>query len=163
MFEGSGTQWRKTRQVTLPLWCSDFPPEVSSALQRLDTHSAILKVRMIEQLHNVQSYLGSYVLFVMCLPARREASPGKLGSFEEELFRNADMTDVPVVAALMLGYSEGARTVGIAFADAAGRRMGACEFADDEYFCSTEAVLLQLGAKEVVLPKVPSVGLHHYP
>lgn len=65
-----------------------------------------------------------------------------------------DMTDVPVAAALLLGYTEGARTVGIAFADAAGRRLGACEFADDEYFCSTEAVLLQLGAKEVVLPKV---------
>ncbi|KAK9908301.1 hypothetical protein WJX75_005715 [Coccomyxa subellipsoidea] len=95
MFEGSGTQWRKTRQ----------------------------------------------------------ASPGKLGAFEEELFRNVDMTDVPVAAALLLGYTEGARTVGIAFADAAGRRLGACEFADDEYFCSTEAVLLQLGAKEVVLPK----------
>lgn len=84
----------------------------------------------------------------------REASPGKLGAFEEELFRTVDMTDVPVVAALLLGYSEGARIVGIAFADAAGRRLGACEFADDEYFCSTEAVLLQLGAKEVVLPKV---------
>ena len=92
------------------------------------------------------------------LHACREASPGKLGAFEEELFRNVDMTDVPVVAALLLGYSEGARTVGIAFADAAGRRLGACEFADDEYFCATEAVLLQLGAKEVVLPKVRCVS-----
>jgi len=43
--------------------------------------------------------------------------------------------------------------VGVAFLDAAARRAGACEFADDEHFCSLEAVLLQLGAKEVVLPK----------
>ena len=43
--------------------------------------------------------------------------------------------------------------VGVAFLDAAARRLGACEFADDEHFCSLEAVLLQLGVKEVVLPK----------
>lgn len=43
--------------------------------------------------------------------------------------------------------------MGVAFLDAAARKAGACEFADDEHFCSLEAVLLQLGAKEVVLPK----------
>lgn len=55
----------------------------------------------------------------------------------------------------------------MAFLDAAARRLGACEFADDEHFCSLEAVLLQLGAKEVVLPKVSvcssSRGSHHAP
>ena len=85
---------------------------------------------------------------------RREASPGKLGAFEDDLFRNAEMADVPIAAALILGYPEGARTIGIAFCDAAGRALGTCEFADDEYFCSTESVLVQLGAKEVVMPKV---------
>ncbi len=43
--------------------------------------------------------------------ARREASPGKLGAFEDELFRNAEMADVPVVAAVALAYVDGARTV----------------------------------------------------
>ena len=84
----------------------------------------------------------------------REASPGKLGAFEDDLFRNAEMADVPIAAALILGYPEGARTIGLAFCDAAGRALGTCEFADDEYFCSTESVLVQLGAKEVVMPKV---------
>lgn len=55
----------------------------------------------------------------------------------------------------------------MAFLDAAARRLGACEFADDEHFCSLEAVLLQLGAKEIVLPKVSwctsSGGSHHAP
>ena len=83
----------------------------------------------------------------------RDASPGKLGAFEDDLFRNAEMADVPIAAAVVLGYPEGARTIGIAFCDAAGRALGACEYADDEYFCATEAVLVQLGAKEVVLPK----------
>ena len=45
--------------------------------------------------------------------------------------------------------------MGVAFADGAGRRLGACQFADDEHFCATEAVLMQLGAREVVLLKVP--------
>ena len=48
------------------------------------------------------------------------------------------------------------RQVGVAFADAAGRRLGACEFADDENFCNLEAVTTQLGAKECVMPKVRS-------
>jgi DNA mismatch repair protein MSH2 len=46
------------------------------------------------------------------------------------------------------------RQVGVAFADAAGRRLGACEFTDDENFCNLEAVTTQLGAKECVIPKV---------
>ena len=37
----------------------------------------------------------------------REASPGKLDAFEEELFRNADMADAPPAAAVLLGTSDG--------------------------------------------------------
>lgn len=95
-------------------------------------------------------------------PSCREASPGKLGAFEDDLFRNVEMADAPLAASLILGYTEGVRTVGVAFSDMAGRRLGACEFADDEYFCSTEAVLMQLGAKEVVLPKVGPLSQPSY-
>ena len=86
--------------------------------------------------------------------AHRTASPGKLGSFEEELYHNTDMADVPVVMAVFLQYVEGARTVGVAYCDATGRKLGACQFTDDEHFCNLETVLVQLGAKECVLPKV---------
>lgn len=88
----------------------------------------------------------------------RSASPGKLGSFEEELYHNTDMADVPVVMAVFLQYVEGARTVGIAYCDATGRKLGACQFTDDEHFCNLETVLVQLGAKECVLPKVHSLS-----
>ena len=88
----------------------------------------------------------------------RTASPGKLGSFEEELYHNTDMADVPVVMAVFLQYIEGARSVGVAYCDATGRKLGACQFTDDEHFCNLETVLVQLGAKECVLPKV---GLLH--
>jgi DNA mismatch repair protein MSH2 len=69
------------------------------------------------------------------------------------------MADAPVVMAVALGCVDGVRTVGVAFADASARSLGACEFADDEHFCSLETVLVQLGAKECVLPKVSARGL----
>ena len=69
------------------------------------------------------------------------------------------MADVPVVMAVYLQYVEGARTVGIAYCDATGRKLGACQFTDDEHFCNLETVLVQLGAKECVLPKVGTSGL----
>jgi len=33
------------------------------------------------------------------------------------------------------------------------RELGACEFVDDEQFCSLEAVICQLGTKECILPR----------
>ena len=68
------------------------------------------------------------------------------------------MADVPVVMAVFLQYVEGSRTVGVAYCDATGRKLGACQFTDDEHFCNLETVLVQLGAKECVLPKVEAVA-----
>ena len=36
----------------------------------------------------------------------REASPGKLGPLEDELFRHSEMADAPIVMAVALGYAE---------------------------------------------------------
>lgn len=62
--------------------------------------------------------------------------------------------DTPVVMAVSLALAGGVRRVGIAFLDAGRRRLGAAEFADDDQFCTLEAVALQLGAKECALLKV---------
>ena len=40
--------------------------------------------------------------------ACRSASPGKLGKFEEELFRSAEMSETPVVMAVTVAMVEGA-------------------------------------------------------
>ncbi|KAL3140673.1 hypothetical protein ABBQ32_005238 [Trebouxia sp. C0010 RCD-2024] len=104
--------------------------------------------------HTVELYEGSGSAWRKV----RTASPGKLGSFEEELYHNTDMADVPVVMAVFLQYVEGTRTVGVAYCDATGRKLGACQFTDDEHFCNLETVLVQLGAKECVLPKEVDAG-----
>ena len=84
----------------------------------------------------------------------RTASPGKLTDFEDELFRNSEMTEVPVIMAVSISQVDGVRTLGMAFCAASSRMLGACEFVEDEHFCTLESVIVQLGAKEVVLPKV---------
>jgi DNA mismatch repair protein MSH2 len=68
------------------------------------------------------------------------------------------MVDAAIVMAVTSQMVEGSRVVGIAFVDAATRRLGATEFADDEQLCELDRVLVQLGAKEVVIPQV-----HSYP
>ena len=97
------------------------------------------------------------LLIADMLRACREASPGKLGAFEEDLFRTGELTDRVLVAAIALGVVDGHRTVGVAYYNAVGRSLGACQFAVDDHFCALEAVLVQLGAKEIVLPKVGHV------
>lgn len=68
---------------------------------------------------------------------------------------------MPIVMAVNVGMLEGHRMVGVAFCDVARRHLGACEFADDEHFCSLETLIMQLGAKEIVVPKVPVPSLLH--
>jgi DNA mismatch repair protein MSH2 len=64
--------------------------------------------------------------------------------------------ELPVVMAVTLSLQGGGRRVGVAYLDAGRHRLGAAEFADDEQFCTLEAVALQLGAKECAVLKVPS-------
>ena len=79
----------------------------------------------------------------------RSASPGKLGAFEDVLFRSADMADNAVLMAVNVKTRAGQRTVGVGFVDTTGRRLGLGEFLDDEHFNSLESVAVQLGCKAV--------------
>lgn len=85
----------------------------------------------------------------------RSASPGNLAAFEDELLRGLDAVELPVVMAVTLSLQGGGRRVGVAYLDAGRHRLGAAEFADDEQFCTLEAIALQLGAKECAVLKVP--------
>ena len=82
----------------------------------------------------------------------KSASPGKLGAFEDELYRGGEMAEAPVVAAVRVAVKAEQRHVGVAYVNPTTRELGACEFVDDEQFCALEAVICQLGAKECVVP-----------
>lgn len=111
----------------------------------------------------------------------KSASPGNLGSVEELLFAHTDMLAAPVILALKLSVKENIKTVGVAFADTSRQDMGVSEFVDNDLFSNTEvssrqrrasqrfrasewgvltciislatqALLIQLGVKEVLLP-----------
>ncbi|MEW5316723.1 MAG: hypothetical protein WDW38_008074 [Sanguina aurantia] len=112
--------------------------------------------------HTVELFEGSGATWKLT----RAASPGRLTAFDEELFRGAgggaaaagggggDVSEVPVVVAVAMAVLEGQRNVGVAFLDGAERKLGMCEFVDDEGLAGLEAVLVQLGAKEVVVMKI---------
>jgi DNA mismatch repair protein MSH2 len=64
------------------------------------------------------------------------------------------MVDAPIIMSAISQISEGVRTIGIAYVDVTSRRLGATQFDDDDQLCALERVLVQLGAKECVLPQV---------
>jgi DNA mismatch repair protein MSH2 len=74
--------------------------------------------------------------------------------FEEELFKSTDMLDSPIIMSATSQITDGLRTIGIAYVDATSRRLGATQFDDDDQLCALERILVQLGAKECVLPQV---------
>ena len=80
------------------------------------------------------------------------ASPGRLGAFEEDLFRTADCSDAPVLASVRVVSSPAGKAVGLAYLNATARELGATSFVDDDQFSALEAALAQLGAKECVIP-----------
>ncbi|KAK4052821.1 MSH2 protein [Microbotryomycetes sp. JL201] len=82
----------------------------------------------------------------------KSASPGNLGSVEELLFAHSDMLAAPVILSLKLQVKDNVKSVGVAFADTSMQRIGVSEFVDNDLFSNTEALLIQLGVKEILLP-----------
>lgn len=84
-----------------------------------------------------------------------KGSPGNLSQFEDILFENVSQAEGTAIISIKLGTDANSKTpirmIGIALVDSTEQRMSLCEFVDDEYFSNTEALIVQLAAKECIL------------
>ncbi|KAI9022519.1 muts domain V-domain-containing protein [Hyaloraphidium curvatum] len=82
----------------------------------------------------------------------KRASPGNLGELEDFLFSETEISVDPVVAAVKLSTKGDQKLVGVGFADASARKLGCCEFVDNDLYSNFESMLIQINAKELVVP-----------
>ncbi|KAL6769998.1 hypothetical protein ACKKBG_A33190 [Auxenochlorella protothecoides x Auxenochlorella symbiontica] len=99
--------------------------------------------------HSVEFYEGAGTNW----SCTKRGSPSLLSDFEAELTRSGDLGEVPLLAALSLGQTEGLRTVGLAYVDPGARVLRTVEFTDDDHFNHLESALVQLGVRECAVIK----------
>uniref|UniRef100_A0A2C9K9M9 DNA mismatch repair proteins mutS family domain-containing protein n=1 Tax=Biomphalaria glabrata TaxID=6526 RepID=A0A2C9K9M9_BIOGL len=81
-----------------------------------------------------------------------KGSPGNLCQFEELLFGNTEMSVTGGVLGLKIANENGQVYVGIGLVDPILRTFTVSEFPDNNQFCNLEALLVQLGPKECLIP-----------
>ncbi|KAK9478645.1 muts domain V-domain-containing protein [Lipomyces japonicus] len=81
----------------------------------------------------------------------KRASPGNLQDVEDLLSSSTNVDASPVVVAVKVSSKSDQKLVGVCFADASARALGVSEFVDNDLYSNLEALIIQLGAKELLL------------
>ncbi|KAJ7530623.1 hypothetical protein O6H91_14G011000 [Diphasiastrum complanatum] len=140
------TQFYKTMTALRQLSSGgDTLSSVSISKSMLET---ILRDLLLERTdHTVELYEGSGSNWRLV----KNATPGRLGSFEDVLFSSNDMQDTPVLMAIWSAVQDNQRLLGIAFVDTNRRILGITEFLDDDQFTNLEAALVAQGCRECLV------------
>lgn len=69
-----------------------------------------------------------------------QGSPGNVQQFEDILFTGNDVSMATGVIAVKLTNENGQRVVGVAYIDAMLRKLGVCQFGDNEQLSNTEVL-----------------------
>ncbi|XP_075226942.1 DNA mismatch repair protein spel1 [Lycorma delicatula] len=90
-----------------------------------------------------------------------KGSPGNLNQFEDLLFTNADQVEGCAVIGIKLGGDTKNKIVGMAAVDTTTHTFSLCEYPDDDHFSNLEAMIVQLGPKEVLLSSETNPDIDH--
>ncbi|RWR98683.1 DNA mismatch repair protein Msh2-like protein, partial [Dinothrombium tinctorium] len=81
---------------------------------------------------------------------RNKCSPGNLGELEELIYSNSDCIQSHGLLSIKVATGDDT-LIGLAYIDTFERCLFACEFADNRYYTTFEALLVQLGPQEVII------------